>query len=85
MIFMDFQGISWNFMKIHENTRISWNSTKSREKGATLAAEPKMYWIPVGIQHISDAPAGYADLRCTGFHGIPGKSMGNLKILLDSA
>jgi len=30
-------------MKIHENTRKSWNFTKSREKGATLAAEPKMY------------------------------------------
>ena len=72
-------------MKIYEKARRSWNFTKPREKGATLAAEPKMYGIPIGIQYISDAPAGYADLRCTGFHGIPGKSMGNLKILLDSA
>ena len=72
-------------MKINEKTRTSWNFTKSHEKGATHAAESKMYWIPRGIQYISDAPAGYADIRCTGFHEIPGKSMRNLKILLDSS
>ena len=62
-------------MKIHENTRNSWNFMKFREKGAVLAPDWKTYWIPIGIQWISDAPVGYTYLECTDFHGISGKSI----------
>ncbi len=62
-------------MEIHENTRNSWNFMKYREKGAVLAPDWKTYWIPIGIQWISDAPVGYTYLECTDFHGISGKSI----------